>query len=69
MRRNRSRPSRPRSGSPSHPGDPVAITYPYDTDFIVSPMVWQAEDAFGFRLLGDTPDHPGATGAARWSRR
>ncbi len=45
------------------PGDPVAITYPYDTDFIVSPMVWQADDAFGFRLLGGYAYHPGPSGA------
>jgi hypothetical protein len=45
------------------PGDPVAITYPYDTDFIVQPMIWQADDAFGFRLLGGYAYHPGATGA------
>ena len=45
------------------PGDPVAITYPYDTDFIVEPMVWQADDAFGFRLLGGYAYHPSATGA------
>ena len=33
-------------------GDPVAITYPYDTFLNMQPMVWQAEDSFDFRLLG-----------------
>jgi hypothetical protein len=33
-------------------GDPVAITYPYDTKATNEPMLWQAEDDFRFRLLG-----------------
>ena len=33
-------------------GDPVAVTYPYATYFHVQPIVWQANDDFGFRLLG-----------------
>ena len=33
-------------------GDPVAITYPYDTKITNEPMIWQAEDGFKFRLLG-----------------
>jgi len=42
-------------------GDPVAITYPYDTNsndwHTNDPMLWQAEDGFGFRLLGGYADH------------
>jgi hypothetical protein len=34
------------------PGDPVAITYPYDSDFQTDPMIWQSEAGFPFRLLG-----------------
>ncbi len=33
-------------------GDPVAITYPYATGNTSEPMLWQADDQFGFRLLG-----------------
>jgi hypothetical protein len=33
-------------------GEPVAITYPYDTQATNEPMLWQAEDGFHFRLLG-----------------
>jgi hypothetical protein len=33
-------------------GDPVALTYPYDTGATNEPMFWQAEDGFKFRLLG-----------------
>jgi hypothetical protein len=33
-------------------GEPVAITYPYDTWATNEPMLWQAEDGFNFRLLG-----------------
>ena len=33
-------------------GDPVAITYPYATGNTPQSMLWQAEDNFGFRLLG-----------------
>ena len=44
------------------PGDPVAITYPYATYLTSEAMLWQADDAFRFRLLGgygyhtSTPD-------------
>jgi hypothetical protein len=33
-------------------GEPVAITYPYDTKDTNEPMLWQAEADFKFRLLG-----------------
>jgi hypothetical protein len=33
-------------------GDPVALTYPYDTANTNEPMLWQAQDGFRFRLLG-----------------
>jgi hypothetical protein len=33
-------------------GDPVSITYPYDTVFLTEPMLWQADAGFSFRLLG-----------------
>ena len=38
-------------------GDPVAITYPYDTYLANAPMLWQAEDDFKFRLLGGYAYH------------
>jgi hypothetical protein len=38
-------------------GDPVAITYPYVTYLTYQPMLWQADDDFGFRLLGGYGDH------------
>jgi len=38
-------------------GDPVAITYPYDTALTNEPMLWQAEDDFKFRLLGGYAYH------------
>ncbi len=38
-------------------GDPVAITYPYDTYYSNQPMLWQAEDGFAFRLLGGYAYH------------
>jgi len=38
-------------------GDPVAITYPYDTAKTNAPMLWQAEDDFRFRLLGGYAYH------------
>ena len=38
-------------------GDPVAITYPYVVGASDAPMVWQAEDGFGFRLLGGYAFH------------
>jgi hypothetical protein len=39
-------------------GDPVALTYPYDTYFHVQPMVWQVNDDFDFQLLGGYGFHP-----------
>ena len=34
-------------------GDPVAITYPYaDGSLILQPLLWQADDGYGFRLTG-----------------
>ncbi len=39
------------------PGDPVAITYPYDTFLTNEPMLWQSEDDFKFRLLGGYAYH------------
>ena len=45
-------------------GDPVAITYPYDTLFNMHPMLWQAEGGFSFRLLGGYAYHPGSSGHA-----
>ena len=33
-------------------GDPVAITYPYDTFLEMQPMLWQVDTNFDFRLLG-----------------
>jgi hypothetical protein len=43
-------------------GDPVALTYPYDLDDsylpgLNGPMLWQAEEGFGFQLLGGYADH------------
>ena len=35
-------------------GDPVAITYPYDTKATNEPMLWQAEDAFNSACSGAT---------------
>ncbi len=49
-------------------GDPVAITYPYvavnTTNYpnTTQPLLWQAEDGFGFRLLGGYSYHPVRTG-------
>lgn len=43
-------------------GDPIAITYPYDTPFSMQPMLWQAEDGFDFRLLGGFAYHPDSQG-------
>ncbi|MGH9080177.1 MAG: Ig-like domain-containing protein [Acidimicrobiales bacterium] len=45
-------------------GDPVAITYPYDTVYAMQPMLWQAEDGFGFRLLGGYSYHREPSGYA-----
>ncbi len=38
-------------------GDPVAITFPYDTFNNNAPMLWQAETDFKFRLLGGYAYH------------
>ena len=43
-------------------GDPVTITYPYGTAFTMQPMLWQAEEGYGFRLLGGYAYHPDASG-------
>ena len=43
-------------------GDPVAITYPYDTFLNMQPMVWQVEDSFDFRLLGGYAYRSDSTG-------
>ncbi len=49
-------------------GDPVAITYPYvavettNGEITTQPLLWQAEDGFGFRLLGGYSYHPVRTG-------
>lgn len=43
-------------------GDPVTLTYPYDTAFTMEPMLWQAEDDYGFRLLGGYAYHPDTSG-------
>lgn len=45
-------------------GDPIAITYPYDTAFVVGPMVWQAEDGMRFRLMGGYAYHAGPDGGS-----
>ena len=40
--------------------NPIAITFPYVTGvFTVSPLIWQADDGFAFRLLGGYGYHPG----------
>ena len=43
-------------------GDPVAITYPYETIFQMQPMLWQTQSGFDFRLLGGYAYHPDSTG-------
>ena len=43
-------------------GDPVAITYPFDTPFSMQPMLWQTEGGYDFRLLGGFVYHPDANG-------
>jgi hypothetical protein len=45
------------------PGSPVAITYPFATQFTAQPLLWQAQDAFGFRLLGGYAFHPNPVGS------
>jgi len=49
-------PTRIRQAIPA--GDPIALTYPYNTYFHVQPMVWQVNDNFDFRLLGGYGFHP-----------
>jgi hypothetical protein len=44
------------------PRDPVALSYPYATLFDMQPMAWQANDGFGFRLLGGYGFHPDSDG-------
>ncbi|MFZ0995054.1 MAG: hypothetical protein WAO09_03610 [Candidatus Dormiibacterota bacterium] len=53
-------------------GDPIALTYPYDTAGVTEPMVWQETDAYSFRILGGYAyirgaDGHGTTLAARMS--
>ena len=43
-------------------GDPVALTYPYASPAFAQPLLWQAADGFGFRLVGGgTPSTPTRT--------
>ena len=44
--------------------DPVTLTYPYSTAYTMQPMLWQAQDDYGFRLLGGYAYHPNAGGEA-----
>lgn len=44
------------------PGDPITITYPYSGRDMAFALAWQAEDDFGFRLLGGYAAHPGPNG-------
>jgi hypothetical protein len=39
-------------------GDPVALTYPYASPAFAQPLLWQAADGFGFRLVGGYAEHP-----------
>jgi hypothetical protein len=48
-------------------GDPVAITYPFDTTFFTQPELWQADDGYAFKLLGGNAYHPDAAGKATLS--
>ena len=43
-------------------GDPVMLTYPYASVLFPQPMLWQAEGAFPFRLVGGYAEHPDADG-------
>ncbi|MGH9079090.1 MAG: hypothetical protein ACRDYE_03225 [Acidimicrobiales bacterium] len=45
-------------------GDPIALSYPYDTLYSMQPMLWQSEDGYSFRLLGGYAYHPGSKGQA-----
>ena len=33
-------------------GDPVTITYPFDTGYEMQPMAWQLGEGYGFRIFG-----------------
>ena len=33
-------------------GDPVTVTYPYDTGFSPQPLEWQMDSDYSFRSLG-----------------
>jgi hypothetical protein len=45
-------------------GDPVALTYPFSYGYaFAQPMLWQAEDGFGFRILGGYAYHPTSSGS------
>jgi hypothetical protein len=51
-------------------GEPVTITYPYDTASVTEPMFWQATDSYRFRLIGGyvytrAPDGTGTNRADR----
>ncbi len=43
-------------------GDPIAITYPYATEYTIEPMQWQFDDGFQFRILGGYAYHPNQYG-------
>jgi len=43
-------------------GNPVTLTYPYDTASVTEPMFWQAMDGYRFRLLGGDVRIRGANG-------
>jgi hypothetical protein len=43
-------------------GDPIALTYPYDTADVTEPMVWQETDAYSFRIFGGYAYIRGADG-------
>ena len=46
----------------------AAISYPYATLYDMQPMAWQANDGFGFRLLGGYGFRPGRTEERAWRR-
>jgi len=43
-------------------GEPIAITFPYATQYTMEPMQWQFNDGFQFRLLGGYAYHPNQYG-------
>ncbi len=43
-------------------GDPVTVTYPYDTGFLTESMLWQVQDNFRFRLMGGYAYHRDSDG-------